>query len=187
MTSENGTNRPDYSESDLIRSLGELPEETLQQLEQFPPALLETLTGLSPEARNSLLRMPLETLCQLSGIAAPTLEWLGRLVASSGPELLTQIAQLAKASPEAVLRLQEIPDQALEMLSVLSSDVLMSLIALPPDQLANLPLVIRALGETVDEGDIPSRDSSALGEVPPHLIETLDLFSPEAVQLLSKF
>ncbi|MFP6766471.1 MAG: protein kinase, partial [Planctomycetaceae bacterium] len=185
MTSEHGTSGPDNSESDLIRSLGELSEETLQQLGQFPPAFLETLAGLPAEAQTSLLRIPLETLCQLSDMDAATLEWLGKLAVTNGSGLLVRLGQLAKDAPGAMLRLQELPAQTLQILAVLPSEALMSLIALPPEQLADLPAVLRAIGEPSDEDAASTGEKQ--NEVPASLTETLDLFSPEAVKLLAAF
>ena len=55
MTNEHDTSGPDNSESELIRSLGELPDEVLRELEQLPPELLRSLAGISSIDRKSVV------------------------------------------------------------------------------------------------------------------------------------
>ena len=64
MTTKHGTHDSDNSESELIKSLGELPEEVLTELEQLPPKILKSLAEISSEAQDCLTRLPLGTLRQ---------------------------------------------------------------------------------------------------------------------------
>jgi len=187
MTNEHGTHGSDNSESELIRSLGELPEEVLKELEQLPPEILKSLTEVSPEAQNCLTRLPLETLRQLSGLTAPTLEWLGS-VASIGvgglnSDALGKFAQLAKKSPDSLVQLKAVPPRAINVLASVPGDVLTSLVELPPELLSQLPAVLRSTGETVEE--VPAHLQATLDEVPMHLMTTLDQLSPKAVNSLA--
>lgn len=187
MTNEHGTHGSDNSESELIRSLGELPEDVLKELEQLPPEILKTLSEVSPEAQNCLTRLPLETLRQLSGLTAPTLEWLGS-VASSGvgklnPEALGKFARLSKDSPDALAQLKQVPPQAINVLASVPGDVLTSLVELPPELLSQLPSVLRSTGGTIEE--VPIHLQATLDEVPMHLMATLDQLSPEAINSLA--
>ena len=187
MTNEHGTHGSDNSESELIRSLGELPEEVLKELEQLPPEILKSLTEVSPEAQNCLTRLPLETLRQLSGLTAPTLEWLGSVASSGVGELnadaLGKFAQLARKSPDSLVQLKAVPPQAINVLASVPGDVLTSLVELPPELLSQLPAVLRSTGETIEE--VPIHLQATLDEVPMHLMATLDQLSPEAIGSLA--
>lgn len=186
MTNEHGTHGSDNADSELIRSLGELPEEVLKELEQLPPEILKTLGEVSPEALNCLTRLPLTSLRQLSGLTAPTLEWLGHVASSGMGELdsdaLGQFAQLARTSPNALTQLKAIPPQAIHVLASVPHNVLFSLVELPAELLSQLPAVLRSTGETIEE--VPADLQATLDEVPQQLMSSLDQLSPDAVNSL---
>jgi WD40 repeat protein/serine/threonine protein kinase len=187
MTNEHDTNGPDNSESDLIRSLGELPEDVLQELEQLSPEFLKSLASLSTTAQTALTRLPLGTLSQLSALSPPTLEWLGTVAASGvgglNPDALSHFTRLAQKSPDALVKMKKIPPIAIQVFSAVPADVLKSLLQLPPELLCQLPAVFRATGETIEE--VPIHLAKTLDELPANLMSTLDMLSPEAVSALA--
>jgi WD40 repeat protein/serine/threonine protein kinase len=188
MTNEHDTSGPDNSESELIRSLGELPDEVLRELEQLPPELLRSLAGISSIAHTALTRLPLETLSQLSSLSPPMLEWVGAVAAtgvgSLDPIALSQLTRLAQESPGAVVKLRKIPPGAIQILAAVPPETLESLVKLPAELLTQLPAVFRATGETIEE--VPTHLAATLDELPENLLSTLDQISPEAVSAISK-
>ena len=132
MTTKHGTHDSDNSESELIKSLGELPEEVLTELEQLPPKILKSLAEKSSEAQDCLTRLPLGTLRQISGLTAPTLEWLGSVgVGELNPGELGKLVQLVRESPDALAQLKFIPPQVIKVLALVPGDVLSNLVELP--------------------------------------------------------
>ena len=187
MTNERGTNGPDNSESELIRSLGELPDDVLKELEQLSPGFLKSLASLSSRAQTALTRLPLGTLIQLSALSPPTLEWLGSVAASGvgglNPDALSHFTRLAQESPDALVKMKKIPPVAIQVFAAVPADVLKSLVQLPMELLSQLPAVFRATGETIEE--VPVHLAATLDELPANLMSTLDMLSPAALSALA--
>lgn len=187
MTNERGTNGPDNFESELIRSLGELPDDVLKELEQLSPGFLKSLASLSSRAQTALTRLPLGTLIQLSALSPPTLEWLGSVAASGvgglNPDALSHFIRLAQESPDALVKMKKIPPVAIQVFAAVPADVLKSLVQLPMELLSQLPAVFRATGEAIEE--VPVHLAATLDELPANLMSTLDMLSPAALSALA--
>lgn len=195
MTTDNGSNGlPDPSESDIIRTIGELPDEVLAGLQRMPASFLNRLADLSPEAIEQLSRLPVDMLGQLSDLPDSVLEWLGRASARNeaglNAEVMAQLVRMTGETSEPLRTLKAIPSSMLKVMSALPADVFNSLMALPPQLLKQLPDALAATSETLDEiptnlSDLSQGESESV-DVDPELIATLGEMPPGAVQTIAE-
>ncbi|MDA0283524.1 MAG: serine/threonine-protein kinase, partial [Planctomycetota bacterium] len=210
MTTDSGNDQtPNNAESEIVRTIGELPEEVLAALQQLPPEFINRLADLSPEAIEQLTRLPAAMLGGLSALPTPMLEWLGRASGRSDSSLsagtLIRFASIAHLSSEPLRTLKAIPSEMLKVMAALPPDVFNSLMELPAALLKQLPDALAATSDTLDE--IPtnlaelsadsedSRDSSSniapelmatLSEMPDGAIQTIASLSPESIATISE-
>ncbi|NQV25988.1 MAG: protein kinase [Rhodopirellula sp.] len=196
MTSDSGNDKlSNDGLAEIVRLVGELPNDVLDELRKLPPQFISRLARLSTEAVDQLTRLPVDMLTRLSDFPTDMLEWLGaassRAESGLSPDLLAKFISIASNSSQAIRTLKAVPTEMLKVMAALPPDVFNSLMELPPELLQQLPDAFTATSETMDE--IPRNitelstaveDSSV--DVDPRLMATLNEMPPGAIQTLAE-
>lgn len=197
MTPNNPANSRTQAESDLAKTLGELPEGVLSSLRSLKPEFLAELSQLREETLDRLLNLPTEMLAQMEDLKAPALQWLVEAGDALRGIRLDWLPLLAKGGSLSLLG--EVSPQALTVLSELPTSVVSALATLPQEFLKDLPITFGTGSATVAEipvgGQTTSEDAASmlnsevlatLAEMPSDSLATIAQLNPESIATLSE-